>query len=471
MKKYIYIFLAVVLTACGSKQENQQEVTVKTEIPSNWIKNATIYEVNVRQYTEEGTLAAFEQRLPKLKELGVDVLWFMPIQPIGKLNRKAVGDTFVQDLPNPDYVKYWGSPYSISDYTTVNPRYGTVEDFKRIIQKCHEMDMYVVLDWVGNHTAWDNPWVSEHPDWYTHDSTGKITDPIGADGKSWGWTDVADLNYDNKDMRAAMIESMKFWVDECNLDGFRCDVAMEVPTDFWEEARAGIEEIKSVFMLAESEAHKPDQFNSAFDAYYGWEMHHVFNKLYNGEVNAHEVIRVMNDKDSLNGTKAFPMNMITNHDENSWNGTIEERLGESWKSMAVLSYALRGIPLIYSGQEAGLKHRLSFFAKDEINWDAPQAEEHFDFYKVLNEIKANPVLAVDSKIAFNVEYMTDNLITIDRGDNAEYRFIITLKDAYPTMKVADQDPKTGYNIIFTDGYSDETGELSPWGFIVLKKKQ
>jgi len=466
MKKYIYILLTAGLAACNSA-EKQEEKTV-TQLPSEWIQNATIYEVNVRQYTPEGTLAAFEARLPKLKELGVDVLWFMPIQPIGKVNRKAVGDTFVQDLPNPDYDKYWGSPYSIADYTAVNPRYGNVEDFKRIVAKCHEMDMKVILDWVGNHTAWDNPWVTEHPEWYTHDSTGKITDPIGDDGKSWGWTDVADLNYDNKEMRAEMIRSMQFWIDECDLDGFRCDVAMEVPTDFWNEATSALQQVKPLFMLAESETHKPDQFDSAFDAYYGWEMHHVFNKLYSGEVTPEEVIRVMRNKDSINGTDVFPMNMITNHDENSWNGTIDERLGESWKAMAVLSYVLRGMPLIYSGQEAGLKHRLSFFGKDSINWDAPEASDYFGFYQKLNEIKEESAFAINSPISFDEEYENKDLLIINRGPNAEYRVILNLSKNKWQVDGHDIGLFDGYDINFSDRLVED-GMLAKWGFVILKK--
>jgi alpha-amylase len=466
MKKCIYLLVVAILNACGTPDKQQ---TIVKELPSQWIENATIYDVNVRQYTQEGSLAAFEEHIPKLKELGVDVLWFMPIQPIGKRNRKAVGDTFVQDLADPDYTKYWGSPYSIANYTAVHPRYGSVQDFKRIIAKCHEADMKVILDWVGNHTAWDNPWVTNNPEWYTHDSTGQITDPIGSDGKSWGWTDVADLNYDNKEMRAEMIKSMQFWVEECDLDGFRCDVAMEVPTDFWEEARIALDKVKPIFMLAESETHQPDQFDTAFDAYYGWEMHHVFNKLYSGEVNTSEIMHVMHQKDSINGTDVFPMNMITNHDENSWNGTVDERLGESWKALAVLSYALRGMPLIYSGQEVGLKHRLSFFGKDEIDWNSPQAVEHFEFYKVLNEIKANAALAINSKLTFNSDFTTERLLTIDRGENANYRFILNLGGKGITLKQKDRDPTSGYKVVFTDKYTDESAFLGKWGFVVLKK--
>ena len=465
MKKYIYILLAAGLAACNAAEKKEEKTA--TVLPSEWIQNVTIYEVNVRQYTPEGTLTAFEARLPKLKELGVDVLWFMPIQPIGKLNRKAVGDTFVQDLPNPDYDKYWGSPYSIADYKAVNPRYGSVEDFKRIIEKCHEMDMKVILDWVGNHTAWDNAWVTEHPEWYTHDSTGKITDPIGEDGKSWGWTDVADLNYDNQDMRAEMINSMKFWVEECDLDGFRCDVAMEVPTDFWNEARTTLDQVKPMFMLAESETHQPDQFDSAFDAYYGWEMHHVFNKLYSGEVKAAEIKRVMTEKDSINGSDVFPMNMITNHDENSWNGTINERLAESWKAMAVLSYTLRGMPLIYSGQEAGLKHRLSFFAKDSIDWDAPEAAEYFAFYQMLNALKERAELATNSPISFPAEYQSTNTVTIDRGVNQSLRVVVNFGP--DNLPHEDSKPTNGYRIIKAGNYDYTTGVLDKYGYLILEK--
>ncbi|PCJ63739.1 MAG: hypothetical protein COA58_15465 [Bacteroidetes bacterium] len=465
MKKYLY--LALILTACNQVPQETTSVIVDVP-PSEWVKNATIYEVNVRQYTPEGTFAAFEQRLPKLKELGVDILWFMPIQPIGKKNRKAVGDTFVQDLENPDYDKYWGSPYSISDYKAVNPKYGEVADFKRIIKKCHEMDIKVILDWVGNHTAWDNEWVVNNPEWYTHDSTNRITDPIGEDGKSWGWTDVADLNYDSKEMRTEMIASMKFWIEECDLDGFRCDVAMEVPTNFWNEARVALDSVKPIFMLAESETHKPDQFQSAFDAYYGWEMHHIMNEIYKGTESPAKVIEVMNTKDSINGTKAFPMNFITNHDENSWNGTIEERMAESWKAMAVLSYSLRGMPLIYSGQEAGLNHRLSFFGKDEVNWDAEKASDYFSFYQRLNELKADSSFAVDAPISFDEEYENKDFLIINRGIKNEYRIIINLSKNNWQVIGHDIGLVNGYDIVQSDSLQDG-GILEAWGYIILKK--
>ena len=462
MKKII--FFLIILSACNSSVKTNQEIDFnKSEM--TWLNQATIYEVNLRQYTSDGTINSFKKKLPKLKELGVDILWFMPIQPIGIKNRKAVGDSFVEDFPNPDYKKYWGSPYSISDYKQVNPRYGTLSEFKELTKLCHELDIKVVLDWVANHTAWDNPWIIDHPEWYTHDSSGKITDPIGEDGKSWGWTDVADLNYDNDKMRKAMTDAMSFWIKECDIDGFRCDVAMEVPVDFWNEASKQLNQIKPIFMLAESEAHKPRMFDSAFDAYYGWEMHHVFNKLYAGELSASEIIRVINEKDSICGDHVFPMNFITNHDENSWNGTINERLGESWEAMAVLSYSLRGMPLIYSGQEVGLDHRLSFFEKDSIDWNKANGEDYFNFYKGLNKLKQEKAFSTSSPISCDI--IGKDLFRIIRGDSSEYQIILNLNSSEAiAQKVV--IPKN-YEIVLQKGINDNN-EMDKWGYLILKIK-
>jgi glycosidase len=462
MKKII--FFLIILSACNSSVKTNQEIDFnKSEM--TWLNQATIYEVNLRQYTSDGTINSFKKKLPKLKELGVDILWFMPIQPIGIKSRKAVGDSFVEDFPNPDYIKYWGSPYSISDYKQVNPRYGTLSEFKELTKLCHELDIKVVLDWVANHTAWDNPWIIDHPEWYTHDSSGKITDPIGEDGKSWGWTDVADLNYDNDKMRKAMTDAMSFWIKECDIDGFRCDVAMEVPVDFWNEASKQLNQIKPIFMLAESEAHKPRMFDSAFDAYYGWEMHHVFNKLYAGELSASEIIRVINEKDSICGDHVFPMNFITNHDENSWNGTINERLGESWEAMAVLSYSLRGMPLIYSGQEVGLDHRLSFFEKDSIDWNKANGEDYFNLYKGLNKLKQEKAFSTSSPISCDI--IGKDLFRIIRGDSSEYQIILNLNSSEAiAQKVVIPN---NYEIVLQKGINDNN-EMDKWGYLILKIK-
>ena len=214
-------------------------------------------EVNVRQYTKEGTFAAFEQHLPRLKELGVDVLWFMPIHPISEKNRKGT----------------LGSYYAVKDYKGINPEYGTKEDFKRLVDKAHEAGFKVILDWVANHTGCDNVWLSDHPDWYVKDEAGNPKSP-------YDWTDTYELNYDNKDMRAAMTDALKYWVTDFNIDGYRCDMAHEVPTDFWNDVRPALDSIKPVFMLAESENY--DLLEHAFDANYSWELMHMMSDVNKG---------------------------------------------------------------------------------------------------------------------------------------------------------------------------------------------
>ena len=354
--------ISFLFTACKTK-------TAVTDVKANypdWAKNAVIYEVNVRQYTPEGTFKAFEANLPRLKELGVDILWFMPIHPIGIVDRK---------IPK-GYKESLGSYYSVKDYKGVNPEFGTEADFKALVAKAHEMGFKVLIDWVANHSSRDNAWITEHPDWYVKDSTGEIMTPHD-------WTDCAKLNYTNKDMRGAMIDAMKYWVSNCDIDGFRCDVAGEVPVDFWDTARMELEKVKPMFMLAENEDH-PELCKKAFDANYGWGMHHVMHKVAQGKDSVNQIVRQIMKVDSILPKTAMQMNFITNHDENSWNGTAQEKFGAGENAFAVLTYTLPGMPLIYSGQEAGLNKRLKFFTKDTISWSNLELTP---FYKALNKLK------------------------------------------------------------------------------------
>jgi glycosidase len=355
MKK-LFILTATVffITACNNqKPEVVEEETAPVSRHPEWVKSANIYEVNVRQYTPEGTLTAFEAHLPRLKEMGVDILWFMPIQPIGELNRKG-------EL---------GSYYSIADYTAVNPEFGTIEDFKRVVNKAHEMGMYVLLDWVANHSAFDHHWVAEHPEFYTADSLGnRPVVAIDNEGNPTDWTDVADLDYTNKDLWPAMTEEMRFWVTDCNIDGFRCDVAGFVPVEFWNQAVASLKETNpELFMLMEWEDPK---YMSAFNMGYGWELHHEMNEVAKGNKTPEVFTEFAEKFDTIFNSDDMLMYFTTNHDENAWNGTIEERMGPAAKAMFVFATTFKnGMPLIYSGQEAGLNHRLRFFAKDTISWD------------------------------------------------------------------------------------------------------
>jgi glycosidase len=344
----------------GTSEDDQYTSTSPTP---EWSQDAVIYEVNIRQYTEEGTFNAFAEHLPRLKELGVDILWLMPVYPIGEKNRKGT----------------LGSYYSIKDYTAINPEFGTMEDFKKLVDIVHEMDMHIVLDWVANHTAWDHPWIEEHPEWYTQNEEGEIIAPVE------DWSDVADLNYSNENMRAAMIEALIFWVEETNIDGYRCDMAGMVPVDFWENARQAIEKVKPVWMLAEDEL-EMELLEYAFNANYAWELHHTMNDVAKGEKNAIDVAGYFEKIDTLLPAGTWPLLFTSNHDENSWSGTAYERMGEAVETMTALTFTAEGMPLIYSGQEAGLNKRLEFFEKDTISW---KESEMADLYKFLSSLKAN----------------------------------------------------------------------------------
>ncbi|MCW8810306.1 MAG: alpha-amylase family glycosyl hydrolase [Ignavibacteriaceae bacterium] len=327
--------------------------------PPDWSYNKAIYEVNVRQYSKEGTFKAFEKHLPKLKQLGADILWFMPINPIGIKNRKGT----------------LGSYYSVKNYTEVNPEFGTLEDFKSMVKLFHKMGMYVIIDWVANHTAWDNPWIKEHPDFYNKDSVGNTISP------NPDWTDVADLNYDNKELWKEMIKSLNFWVEECDIDGYRCDVAGMVPIEFWIEARTELEKTKKLFMLAEWDT---PAMHLAFDMTYDWGLYKTLNGIAKGEKNVKNLVNHIKRDQQEYPLNAFRMQFTSNHDENSWNGTVFERLGDGAEACAVLTCLVPDMPLVYTGQEAGNAKRLSFFERDPVEW---KDYELFNIYSKLFQLK------------------------------------------------------------------------------------
>ncbi|MDV6011689.1 alpha-amylase [Haloechinothrix sp. LS1_15] len=327
-----------------------------------WSKDAVIYEVNVRQYTEEGTFEAFAEHLPRLEELGVDILWFMPIHPIGEENRKGT----------------LGSYYSVRDYRGVNPEFGTKEDFGDLVEQAKDRGFKVMMDFVPNHTAWDHPWVAENPDWYMQDEAGEIVHPPGTD-----WTDVAQVDWDNRELRAALIDAMRYWVREFDIDGYRVDFVGGVPDDFSRQARKALDRIKPVFMLAEDEQ-KTHLLKRDYHANYAWWLFHTMTQVAGGEASAGDVREYVDWMQDTYPKGGYPMTFTSNHDENSWNGTTRELFGEAEHTMAVLTFALPGMPLIYSGQEAGLDHRLEFFEKDEISWDDLSMQ---DFYEQLVDLK------------------------------------------------------------------------------------
>ncbi|HRH61369.1 MAG TPA: alpha-amylase family glycosyl hydrolase, partial [Chitinophagaceae bacterium] len=335
----------------------------------HWAYGSNIYEVNIRQYTTEGTLNAFAAHLPRLKEMGVEILWLMPVTPISKKIRQGS----------------LGSYYACSSYTEVNTEFGTLDDMKNLVSKVHEMGMKIIIDWVANHTGWDHNWTEEHPGWYVKDAKGNFTERNG-------WHDVIDLDYSVKEMRAAMIAAMKFWVSECDIDGFRCDMAHLVPLDFWKDARTKCEALKPLFWLAECDV---ESYHDVFDVSYAWEWMHISEKL------AKQIASLQHLKDVLAKYQDYPAGaqklfFTVNHDENSWNGTEYEKYEGGAKAFAVFCATWPGMPLIYSGQELPNKKRLKFFDKDLIEWnDKPELH---NFYKSLLHLrKTNKALQTLAK--------------------------------------------------------------------------
>ncbi len=352
--------MTVIAGGCSQQQDK--------EVHPGWIRNAVIYEVNTRQITPEGTFNAFAAMLPELREIGVDVLWFMPIYPIGQEGRKGT----------------LGSYYSIRDYGAVNPEFGTMEDFRNLVDRAHELDMKVILDWVAAHTSRDAVWLDKQ-DWY-------IRRPDGEPEFLYDWSDVARLNYENKEMREAMVEKMRFWTEDVGVDGFRCDMADLTPVDFWNHAVPELRRHRpGIFMLAESE--NPVNTEKAFNAYYAWKLHHTMNSVARGEKTADSIRVCLNDMQRDFGPNAIPLLFTSNHDENSWSGTEFERMGEAVHQMAALTFVLPGIPLIYTGQEKGNTKRLEFFEKDTLQ--PHNSTEFTEFYKNLVALrKAFPALQV-----------------------------------------------------------------------------
>ena len=388
MKKIsILLFASLLLFACKPNAKVLTETTNGEH--ASWVYDATIYEVNVRQYTPEGTFNAFATNIPRLKEMGVDILWFMPIQTIGKVERKGS----------------LGSYYSIRNYTEVNKEFGTIDDFKLVVNKAHSSGMKVILDWVANHSSRDAVWL-ENENWYVKDSLGNVIAP-------YDWSDVAKLNYENEAMRDAMVQAMLYWVREADVDGFRCDVAGEVPTDFWERVTDSIRTIKpDFFMLAEAE--KPELNDKAFDAFYAWDFHHKMNMVAQGKENVDSLRLSLGRINNNFNKKAIPMYFTSNHDENSWNGTEFERMGDARLTFAALTYVLPGMSLIYNGQEVGFNRRLSFFEKDSIDWTSPdytlveKENTNTQFYKLLIAFKkSNPALFTQEKGGEMVEIKND----------------------------------------------------------------
>ena len=413
-----------------------------------WSRKSNIYEVNIRQYTPEGTINAFRKHLPRLKNMGVDILWLMPVQPIGEVNRKGS----------------LGSYYSVKDYKAVNPEFGTMDDFKLLVKEAHQMDMHIIIDWVANHSSWDNVWAAEHPDFYRKKEDGTFDSPFD-------WTDVIAFDYNNTAMRESMINALEFWIKETDIDGYRCDVAGLVPTDFWNEARQRLDKIKPVFMLAEDEDNV-SLVEYAFDMNYTWKMLHIMNDIAIGKKNVKDIWTNLEWSKNTFPADVYRMYFTSNHDENSWNGTAIERYGKGYKAFAVLTYVVPGMPLIYSGQEADLKKRLKFFDKDTIDWNRLPQEE---FYKKLNFLKKeNKALwnGIAGGDIINLNKDNENIFACERKkEGNRVVALINLTEKQQTFTFVD-DANTGEFVRLFNGKKirvekGTTFIMEPWEYIVL----
>lgn len=454
------LFLILLTASCKlmkKKDENTQQKSTKMLnrfTPVDWAHTASIYEVNVRQYTVAGTFNAFAQELPRLRDMGINTLWFMPVTPIAQKNKKGT----------------LGSYYACSDYTAINPEFGSLEDFKNLVKKAHDQGFKVIIDWVANHTGWDHVWTKDHPDYYLKDSaTGDFQIASGME-------DIIELDFSNKELRKAMKEAMLFWVRECGIDGFRCDLAFWVELDFWKEARKELDAVKPLFWLGEFDELEKPEYGEAFDASYSWTWMHKTEDFYKGKTEEDSLLQVLKKYDDL-GDSTMRTWFTTNHDENSWNGTEYEKYGEMAKALAVFSCTWNGIPLLYSGQELPNKKRILFFDKDTIAWTG--RNELHDFYKALLTLRAhNPALRGGDPVVKTFRLKTTApgqvMAYLRKKENREVLVVLNLsKENNLHFEVTDPQLTGSFKNIFSGAANDfskeKSFEMQGWEYLVYER--
>lgn len=453
-KLLLALFVMAAMVSCNSTGNSADGAAANTDSASktdghpSWIMQGNIYEVNVRQYTPEGTFNAFAANLQRLKDMGVQTLWFMPITPISKVDRKG-------EL---------GSYYAVSNYTAINPEFGTMEDWKALVKKCHDMGFKVIIDWVPNHTGGDHYWLTEHPDFYVQDSvTGKALSP-------YDWSDTRKLNYANPVLEDSMINALKFWIKESDIDGFRCDVAGDVPDAFWKKCITALRAEKNIFMLAEG--NKASLQEDGFDATYTWDEFSMMKRIAKGERPAFALDSVLNRVDSTFPKTRLLMYFTSNHDENSWNKADYATMpGDSHAPFAVLTQTIgKTVPLIYSGQEEPYLDSISFFYKDTISFSK---FGRADFYtKLLNLRKTNTALAANAAFT-KIATSNDSAIYAYSRENGKDKVVVLLNlSATPqTFTLTGADISGNPTNIFTGKTEAVTKgqsfNLAAWGYLVL----
>ena len=447
------IALAAALTASPALAGPDYTPRDMVQVPNaEWTADAVLYQLNTRQFTSEGTFAAAQKQLPRLAAMGVDIIWLMPIHPIGEVNRKGS----------------LGSPYAVRDYRGVNPELGTEAEFRAFVDEAHRLGLKVILDWVANHSAYDNPLTLSHPEWYTRMPEGALMSPAGTD-----WSDVADFDYAQPALRQYMTESLVYWVREFGIDGYRADVAGYVPTDFWDTARAELNAIKPVFMLAEWE--QRDLHARAFDATYGWGWKEAMQRLARDGSGAGAMRGYYAGQSETWPHAAMRMVYTENHDQNSWDGVASEIYGPAYEAAMALSFTGLGLPLIYNGQEADNDRQLAFFERDPIVW---REGKRAALIAKLIALKTGARALHNGRFgAALVEVPTNataDVFAFTRGPAGERVFAVFNLSPRPQQVVFAQqrhngrysDALSGEAMAFNGG---ETLALAPWGYRIFKE--
>jgi glycosidase len=433
------------------KKAYEPQDYVKVKHPE-WSKNATIYQINTRQFSEEGTFKAAEKELPRLKELGIDIIWLMPIHEIGEKNRKGT----------------LGSPYAVKDYYSVNPEFGTLEDLKAFVKTAHDLDMYVILDWVANHTAWDNVLVKDHLEWYAKDYKGDYRPTPW-----WDWSDIIDLDYSKPELRKYMTDAMSYWVKEADIDGYRCDVAGFVPIEFWNNLRVELDAIKPVFMLAEWDSR--DLHAHAFDMTYAWSWNESMHNICTGKADVNALYVYYSWNESAYPENSMRMTFVSNHDKNAWEGTMYEQFGDGLEAAIALSVIGEGMPLIYNGQEAGNDKRLAFFEKDPIQW---KDHEIGDLYKSLFKLMKNNTALWHAKWGSRMvkvpnNYESEVLSFVRQNEAGKVFAVFNFSDEAKTVDFKETLYHGTYLVFDTNEEvalnADSTLELEPWEYKIYVK--
>lgn len=450
MSRLLAILLLLLLAPAAQAQDPYAPKDLSGLKHPEWSRDAVIYQINTRQFTKEGTFRAAQRELPRLKRLGVDILWLMPIHPIGVKNRKGT----------------LGSPYSVRDYYGVNPEFGTKADFKAFVDAAHRQGMHVILDWVANHSAWDNPLVAQHPEWYDRDWEGDFRPTPW-----WDWSDIIDFDFRQPGLRRYMADAMLYWVREFGVDGYRADVAAYVPLDFWEQLRRDLDAIKPVFMLAEAQMR--DLHYRAFDASYGWGWYNALADIAKGKADVGALFGYFSENESAWPAGAMRMIYVENHDQNAWHGTQFETFGPALTNVIVLSVVSEGIPLIYNGVEAGNPKRLAFFEKDPIVW---REHPNGDIYKRLIALKTkNRALwnaPWGARMVPVVNSAPTKVFSFVREKEGDRVFAVINFSAEPQSVRFKDGPYAGRYRDFANGRAvtvgaDSSFDLPPWSYRLL----